>query len=138
MSEQEYWLWSRGQAYVRVVPTAYRFLAFAIAAVQVFVFPTAYYSVIPPLILVTGVGIYTVVKALHPLRWHQASILGYSLLGVDITICILLVVLTGGLHSPLPSLYFGSSTDSSPASRQQSNILYRQAIGSLRNWYSDG
>ncbi len=100
MSEQEHWLWSRGQAYVRVVPTAYRCLAFAIAAGQVFIFPSAYYSVISPIVLVTGVGIYTLIKALHPLRWHQAGILGYGLLGADIAVCIFLVMVTGGLYSP--------------------------------------
>ena len=94
-------LQSRWQGYSAVVPSAfYRLLAFAIATAQIFLFPAAYYSVIPPVILVTGVGIYTVVKALHPFRWYQTGILGYSLLGVDIAICIFLVMSTGGLYSP--------------------------------------
>lgn len=100
MSHQEHQLRSRWQGYIAVVPSAYRLLAFAIATAQIFLFPTAYYSVISPVILVTGVGIYTVVKALHPFRWYQTGILGYSLLGADIAVCIFLVMFTGGLYSP--------------------------------------
>lgn len=88
------------QGYIGIVPSVYRFLAFAIATAQIFLFPTAYHSLIQPLILVTSVGIYTLLKALHPFRWYQAGILGYSLLGVDIAVCIFLVMSTGGLYSP--------------------------------------
>ena len=87
------------QGYIGVVPTAYRFLAFAIATAQILLFPQPI-TLIPPLILVTSVGIYTLLKALHPFRWYQAGILGYSLLGVDIAVCIFLVMSTGGLYSP--------------------------------------
>jgi len=100
MSCQERQLQSRWQGYIRVVLPAYRILAFAIAAAQIFVIASARYSLIPPLILVTGVGIYTLVKVLHPLRWHQTGILGYSILGADIAVCIFLVISTGGLYSP--------------------------------------
>jgi len=100
MSHQEQWLRSEKQAFVRVIPSVYRFLAFTIATTQIFLFPSVYQSIIPSLALITGVGIYTVVKALHPLRWHQQGILGYSLLGVDIAVCIFLVMVTGGLYSP--------------------------------------
>ena len=100
MSHQEHQLPSRWRGYIAVVPSAYRLLAFAIATAQIFLFPSIYQSIIPPLALVTGVGIYSLVKALHPSRWHQASILGYSLLGADIAVCIFLVMVTGGLYSP--------------------------------------
>jgi len=82
------------------VPSAYRLLAFAIATAQIFAFPSAQYSISPPLVLVIGVGIYSVAKAFHPLRWHQAGFLGYSLFGADIAICALLVLMTGGIYSP--------------------------------------
>jgi signal transduction histidine kinase len=81
-------------------PSVYRFSAFAIATAQIFLFSPTYQSIIPLSALVTAAGVYTVVKALHPLRWHQAGILGYSLLGIDIAVCILLVMSTGGLHNP--------------------------------------
>ena len=100
MSHQEHQLLSRWQGYIAAVPSAYRLLAFAIATAQIFLFSPNYQSIIPSLALVTGVGIYSLVKVLHPLRWHQAGILGYSLLGADIAICIFLVMVTGGLYSP--------------------------------------
>ena len=100
MSHQEHQLLSRGQGYIAAVPSAYRLLAFGIAVAQIFLFSLNYQSIIPPLSLAIGVGIYTVVKILHPLRWHQAGILGYSLLGADIAVCIFLVMVTGGLYSP--------------------------------------
>lgn len=100
MSHQEHQLLSRRRGYIAVVPSAYRLLAFAIAAAQILLFLPIYHPIIPSLALVTGVGIYTLVKALHPLRWHQAGILGYSLLGADIAVCIFLVMVTGGLYSP--------------------------------------
>ena len=100
MSHQEHQLLSRWRGYIAVVPSAYRLLAFAIAAAQILLFSPIHQSIIPPLALVTGVGIYSLVKVLHPLRWHQASTLGYSLLGADIAVCIFLVMVTGGLYSP--------------------------------------
>ena len=100
MSYQKDQIPSKWQARIGVVPAVYRLLAFAIAAGQIFLFSPLYQSVIPPLALVTAVGIYTVAKALHPLRWHRCGILGYSLLGVDIAVCIFLVMSTGGIYSP--------------------------------------
>ncbi|MFC1864616.1 hypothetical protein ACFLYG_02170 [Chloroflexota bacterium] len=83
-----------------IVPSAYRVLAFVIATARIFAIPSAHYFVIPPPILVTGAGIYTLLKALHPFRWHERFILNRSLFGADIAVCIFLVILTGGLHSP--------------------------------------
>lgn len=100
MSHQEHQPQSRQQSYIRIVPSAYRLLAFAIAAAQIFLFSAHYHSIFPSIALAIGVGIYTLVKILHPLRWQQAGILGYSLLGVDISICIFLVLVTGGIASP--------------------------------------
>lgn len=54
---------------------------------------------IPPVILLPGVGIYTLVKVLHPFRWYDRSIFRFSLLGTDIAVCIFLVISTGGLYS---------------------------------------
>ena len=92
--------WHKWQKYVGIIPSAYRLLAFATASAQIFIFTSAQYSVLPPIILVTGVGIYTLFKVLHPLRWHQGNILGLSLLGIDIAVCTFLVISTGGLYSP--------------------------------------
>ena len=87
------------QNYAAVAPSAYRLLAFAVATAYIFVFPSAHHWVIPPVILLPGVGIYTLVKVLHPFRWYDRSIFRFSLLGTDIAVCIFLVISTGGLYS---------------------------------------
>ncbi len=89
--------WQEG---IGIVPSVYRWLAFAIAAAQIFLFPSANYSVIPSLILVTGVGIYTLFKTLRPFRYHERGIVTFGILGVDLVVCIFLVISTGGLYSP--------------------------------------
>jgi len=88
------------QERISIVPSAYRWLAFAIATAQIFLFPSAYYSVISPLILVTGVGIYTLLKTLRPFRWHERGIVTFGVFGADLAVCIFLVISTGGLYSP--------------------------------------
>ncbi len=90
----------RGQVNIRVVASSYRFLAFAIATIQIFLFPPMYQPIIPPIALVSGVGLYTLIKAWQSLRWQQTGVIGYSLLGLDVAICITLVLLTGGIYSP--------------------------------------
>jgi signal transduction histidine kinase len=89
--------WQKG---IGIVPSAYRGLAFAIAAAQIFLSPSARYSVIPPLILVTGAGIYSLFKILHPFRRHEKGVITLGILGTDLAVCIFLVLSTGGLYSP--------------------------------------
>ena len=91
---------SRWQSRIWIALSAYRFLAFAIAAVVIFAFPFTFHSVLPPLILVICIGIYSVLKVLQPPRWYQSDILSLSLLGIDIVVCILLIMSTGGFYSP--------------------------------------
>ena len=92
---------SRWQWYIWLALSGYRLLAFAIAAIVMFTLPSVFQvSVLPPHILVTCVGIYSLFKALQPLRWYQGGILSLSALGIDIAICIFLVMSTGGLYSP--------------------------------------
>lgn len=85
---------------ITVVPSAYRWLAFAIATAQIFLFPSALYSLMPPIFLVTGVGIYTLLKTLRPFRYHGKGIVAFSILGTDLAVCIFLVISTRGLYSP--------------------------------------
>jgi signal transduction histidine kinase len=89
--------WQKG---IGIVPSAYRGLAFAIATAQIFLCPSARYSVIPPLILVTGVGIYSLLKILRPFRRHEKGVITFGILGTDLAVCIFLVLSTGGLYSP--------------------------------------
>jgi signal transduction histidine kinase len=91
---------SRWRGYIWIVLSAYRLIAFAIATTVIFAFPSAFHSVIPPLILVISLGIYSLLKTLQPLRWYQEDILGFSALGIDIAVCVFLIVSTGGFYSP--------------------------------------
>lgn len=85
---------------IGITPLVYRLLAFTIAAAQMLAFSSDGYSLIPPTILVSVVGIYTLFKVMWPLRQYQGSPPGHVLLGVDIAICIFLVLSTGGIYSP--------------------------------------
>ena len=100
MNYQEHRLQSRWEGYIGIVPSAYRGLAFATAAAQIFLFPTAYQSMIPPLVIVSTIGVYTLIKALYPFRWYGGDILSHTVLGADTAICIFLLLSTGGLESP--------------------------------------
>lgn len=79
--------------------STYRLLAFGIATVQIFLFPSPYYSGISPVVLATGVGIYTLARALYPLHGQRSSI-SYGVLTGDLMICAFLVASTGGFYSP--------------------------------------
>ncbi len=86
--------------YSRLVPSAYRLSAFAIAAARIFLFPSAHYSLISPPILAAGVGIYTLIKISSPPLEQRKGRLSPWILGADISVCIFLVISTGGLLSP--------------------------------------
>jgi len=91
---------SRWQAYIWIAPAAYRLLAFAIATALMLLLPSTFPLVIPPLILAASVGIYSLVKVWQPPRWYQGGVLCFASLGIDIAICIFLIVSSGGLYSP--------------------------------------
>ena len=91
---------SRWQDRISLVPSAYRWLALGIASAQIFLFPSAYYSLTPPLYLIIAVGIYTLLKTLRPLRWQEKTSITLVLLSLDIIICFFLVLSTAGLYSP--------------------------------------
>lgn len=100
MNHQRDQIVSRWQDRISLVPSAYRWLAFAIASAQIFLFPSAYYSLTPPVYLVIAVGVYTLLKTLRPLRWQEKSSITLVLLGLDILVCLFLVLSTAGLYSP--------------------------------------
>jgi signal transduction histidine kinase len=91
---------SQWQARISLVPSAYRWLALGIASAQIFLFPSAYFSLTPPLYLIIAVGVYTLLKTLRPLRWQERASLTLVLLGLDIVVCFFLVLSTAGLYSP--------------------------------------
>lgn len=88
------------QKYIGIVPSGYRLLAFTMASAQILGFSSAGYSLVPPTILVSSVGIYTLCKIIWPFYRRQESTLGYTLLGLDIAVCVFLVISTGGIYSP--------------------------------------
>jgi hypothetical protein len=90
----------RWQNRISLVPCAYRWLALGIASAQIFLFPSAYYSLTPPLYLIIAVGIYTLLKTLPPLRWQEKNSITMVLLILDIVVCFFLVLSTAGLYSP--------------------------------------
>jgi len=100
LNYREHRLQSRWEGYIGIVPSAYRSLAFAVAATQIFLLPAAYQSVIPPLVIVISIGVYTAIKALYPFRWYGGDVLSHAVLGADTAICIFLLLSTGGFESP--------------------------------------
>lgn len=88
------------QDYVRIVVSAYRLIAFAIAAIQAFVFSSLINSLVSPVVLITLVGVYSLFKVLHPIRWQEERLTGTVLLIVDVAVCFFTVISTGGIYSP--------------------------------------
>jgi signal transduction histidine kinase len=91
---------SRWQGRISLVPSAYRWLAFGIASAQILLFPSAYYSLTPPVYLIIAVGVYTLLKTLRPLRWQERNSVTLILLSLDLLVCFFLVLTTAGLYSP--------------------------------------
>ncbi|GAI91583.1 unnamed protein product, partial [marine sediment metagenome] len=78
----------------------YRFLAYALAVMFTQVTPSL--SGMPPVqlyIILSTLGVYTVLKVFSPLRWQARSTMTYLILIGDFVLCILLVIYTNGLNS---------------------------------------
>ena len=46
------------------------------------------------------IGVYTLLKVLGPLRWWRADPATYVVLGGDAVVCVVILLITGGLNSP--------------------------------------
>lgn len=82
----------------------YRFFSFALAIILMQVIPPPGTTPLTDfqLYLIIGLlGAYTALRVSSPFRWWQRPTLAMLLLGVDLLICIFLVLYTGGLHSGL-------------------------------------
>lgn len=79
----------------------YRFFSFAIAVMLTQVIPSALLEAraFQTYLILTILGIYTLLKVLSPIRWRQKDPMTYIVLGGDLFLCILLVLFTGGLSS---------------------------------------
>ena len=81
----------------------YRFLAYALAVMFTQLGPSPLVpSAMPDLqtyIILSTLGVYTVLRVFSPLRWRERSLMTYLVLLGDFTLCIMLVIYTNGLNS---------------------------------------
>ena len=78
----------------------YRFLAYALAVLFSQVTPIL--STMPPVqlyIILSTLGVYTILKVFSPLRWQVRGVMTYLILVGDFLLCMLLVIYTNGLNS---------------------------------------
>lgn len=92
---------SRWQNYINRIPSIFRIVAFSVAAAQVLIYPDSYQSLIPANVLLLAVGAYTMLRVFYPLSWYSADRLSRTVLGADASICVFLIMSTGGVHSAL-------------------------------------
>lgn len=81
----------------------YRFLSYALAVMFTQVEPSPIVTTkIPDLqliIILSTLGVYSLLRVFSPLRWREKSVMTYLILTGDFLLSILLVVYTGGLNS---------------------------------------
>ncbi len=85
----------------------YRFLAYGLAVMFTQITPTLSETPLsePPMpvwqlvTILSVLGVYTILKTFAPVRWRGRSRSPYIILGGDFLLCILLLVVTGGLNS---------------------------------------
>ncbi|MCH8206902.1 MAG: sensor histidine kinase [Chloroflexi bacterium] len=80
----------------------YRFFAYGLAVIliQVVALDTPSEPPARTYVLLSAVGIYTLLKVLGPLRWWREDPSTYVVLGGDALVCIVILMLTNGLDSP--------------------------------------
>ena len=88
------------------VISGYRLVAFAIGSAQLLVMPQVETNRVPTLAIIIGVGAYTLVKAIIPVRLHVHETLNYLEILIDLGVCAFLVTSTGGLSSPFLTYSF--------------------------------
>lgn len=97
-------LYADGMPYQRwlhiLLPSIYRLVAFAVAALQIMVLPSAFNGLVSPTLVIVFAALYTCLKVLQPLSWHNERWASIGILAFDVVVCASLVVPTGGLHSP--------------------------------------
>ena len=81
----------------------FRFLSFALAVMFTYVAPIPGAPTMPVeqlIILLSTFGVYTILRAVSPLRWRERGTMTYLILFGDFVLCIFLVIYTNGLNSP--------------------------------------
>ncbi len=96
-------MWTKYEREVYQFLAVYRFSAYALAVMFTQV-PLALaaptFSTNQTIVILSVLGIYTLLKVFSPLQWRERSPLTYLILAGDFLICILLVLFTNGLNSP--------------------------------------
>ena len=95
-------MWTKYEREVYQFLSVYRFLSFALAALFIQVTPALTapaLSVNQRIILLSVLGVYTILRIFSPLRWREGSLMTYLILAGDFSLCILLVIFTNGLNS---------------------------------------
>jgi len=79
----------------------YRFVAYGLAVVLIQVVSLDHGVALSrqEYVLLGGVGVYTLFKVLGPLRWREEGAMTYVMLGGDALVCLMAILLTGGLNS---------------------------------------
>ena len=87
---------------IYVFLSLYRFFAYGLAVILFQRLPDFALADIGELdnLVLAAIGVYTLLKVLGPLRWWQADPSTYVVLGGDALICVVILLLTGGLNSP--------------------------------------
>jgi len=96
-------MWAKYEREVYQFLSVYRFSAYALAVMFTQV-PLALaaprFSTNQIIVILSVLGIYSLLKVFSPLQWRERSLLTYLILAGDFLICILLVLFTNGLNSP--------------------------------------
>ena len=96
-------MWTKYEREVYQFLAVYRFSAYALAVMFTQV-PLALaaptFSTNQTIVILSVLGVYTLLKVFSPLQWRERSPLTYLILAGDFLICILLVLFTNGLNSP--------------------------------------
>ena len=79
----------------------YRFLAYGLAVILIQVIPLSQGVTLDleALVILVLVGVYTFLKVFSPLRWREAGVATYVVLGGDVLLVVLLLLVTAGLDS---------------------------------------
>ncbi|MFC1983781.1 sensor histidine kinase [Chloroflexota bacterium] len=83
----------------------FRFLSYALAVMFTQVPASPLNAPVMPtlqlyIILISTLGVYTVLRVFSPLHWRERSLITYLILIGDFLLCMLLVIYTNGLNSP--------------------------------------
>lgn len=81
--------------------SVYRFLSFAIAVVLAQVLPlrAAETPTLQTYLVLSILGVYSLLKVFSPIRWQRKGPMTYIVLVGDLVVCIALILYTGGLNS---------------------------------------